>query len=343
MNRRDFLACSLAGTPVLEGLARADKPPPTRLGIVAYSMAMRRSREAGLQDPVGFLEYCRSLGAGGIQVPLGRKDERYCARLRSRAEAAHMFIEGIIRLPHERNDVDRFEAEVRTARLCGAGILRTALLDGRRYEVFKTRDDFLRFDKQSRYTLTLARPIVEKHKVLLAIENHKDRSAAELAELLRWIRSASIGVCLDTGNNIALLEMPDETLEILSPFAFTTHVKDMAVGEYAGGFLLAEVPLGRGLLDLPRMFGILRKVRPGIHFNLEMITRDPLQIPCLTAGYWTTLPDMPASRLARMLTLVRSRKDVLPRISPLSRDDRLAREEANVRQSLRFARERLGL
>ena len=27
-----------------------------------------------------------------------------------------------------------------------------------------------------------------------------------------------------------------------------------------------------------------------------MITRDPLKVPCLTEGYWTTFPDLPGKR-----------------------------------------------
>ena len=41
--------------------------------------------------------------------------------------------------------------------------------------------------------------------------------------------SEHVGVCLDTGNNVALLEDPMEVVETLAPLAFTTHIKDMAV------------------------------------------------------------------------------------------------------------------
>ena len=48
-----------------------------------------------------------------------------------------------------------------------------------------------------------------------------------------------------------------------------------------------------------------------------MITRDPLKIPCLTEGYWTTFPELPGKHVARALSLVRShpRSQPLPRIS----------------------------
>ena len=79
----------------------------------------------------------------------------------------------------------------------------------------------------------------------------------------------------------------------------------MGVEEYRDGFLLSEVPLGAGVLDLaPRRQGSLRTARPEIRLNLEMITRDPLKVPCLSDGYWTTFPDLPG-KCTRPRTLTR--------------------------------------
>src|SRR5215475_608337 len=147
----------------------------------------------------------------------------------------------------------------------------------------------------------------------------QDWRSAELIELLREVKSPHIGACVDTGNSIALLEPPEETVDALAPFAFTTHLKDMGVEESADGFLLSEVPLGSGFLDLPRVLRTLRQANPAIRFNLEMITRDPLRIPCLSRGYWATLEDVPARRLAEMLTYVRTNaaREHLPRPTEL--------------------------
>src|SRR5262249_39375956 len=231
-------------------------------------------------------------------------------------------------------------AEVGPAGAGGGVVVRTVLMGGRRYEVFTSAEQFRRFAEQARQSLALAKPVVERHDIHLAVENHKDLEAPALAELIRATDSPHVGVCLDFGNNVALLEDPSETLEALLPLTVTTHVKDMGVEEYPDGFLLSEVPLGSGFLDLPRMAAALRKARPGLRFNLEMITRDPLRIPCLTPGYWATLEHVPARRLAAALARVRKQasKEPLPRVSGLDRDEQLRREDENVRQSLRFAR-----
>jgi L-ribulose-5-phosphate 3-epimerase UlaE len=81
----------------------------------------------------------------------------------------------------------------------------------------------------------------------------------------------------------------------------------MGVQEYEEGFLLSEVPLGQGFLDLKGIVASLQKANPKIQFNLEMITRDPLKIPCLTERYWATMQDTPAHRLAAAMIMANAK------------------------------------
>ena len=130
------------------------------------------------------------------------------------------------------------------------------------------------------------------------------RSAGRAAGALQ---QRVLGVCLDTGNNLAVLDDPIETVEKLAPWTFNVHFKDMAMEECDDGFLLSEVPLGEGMLDMPRIVDIIRRARPEVRFSLEMITRDPLLVPCLTDRYWASFDDENGGRdLARMLTRIRA-------------------------------------
>src|SRR5207253_6585614 len=132
-----------------------------------------------------FLDYCHALGAGGVQTSLGNRDEAYAARLRARAEEHKMYLEGSVRLPRDKGDVERFTGEVRTAKECGAAVVRTVQMDGRRYEVFDSAAAFRKAMEQARQSLLLAKPVVERHGVKLAVENHKDLEAKALVELLK--------------------------------------------------------------------------------------------------------------------------------------------------------------
>ncbi|MEQ1853249.1 MAG: TIM barrel protein, partial [Chthoniobacteraceae bacterium] len=207
-------------------------------------------------------------------------------------------------------------------------------------EIGRAFEQFREFRLRCIQSLAFAEPVLRKHRLRLAIENHKDQTAAELIEILRKLGSEWIGTLVDTGNNIALLEEPHAVVEALAPFAMSVHLKDMAVQPYPDGFLLSEVSLGTGFLDLPRIITTLRTANPAIVFNLEMATRDPLRVPCLTPGYWTTFPERREPALAAGLTLVRRHP---PEHPPDGTGDRslaqqLAAEEQNNRSSLAWMR-----
>jgi 3-oxoisoapionate decarboxylase len=354
ITRREMLrivATSAAGTLLFAPRLFAVSPRPKRIGIGMHSYgfhwraAQNRSPAAKFSDALEFLEYCHGLGAGGVQVTIKSREIQYARQIREKAEAYGMYFEGQLSLPKDEADSGRFEKDLALAKEAGATVVRTACLSGRRYETFHSADEFQRFREQSWKSLTLAEPVLKRQRMRLAVENHKDWLVPELIEILRRVSSEFVGVCVDFGNSIALLENAMEVIEALAPYALTTHIKDMAVQEYEDGFLLSEVPLGEGFLDLKQMISILQKANPAVQFNLEMITRDPLQIPCLTSHYWATMANRGALPLARALHQVkkRSSKNPLPRTTGQSLEQQLKLEDSNVRDSLTFARTNLVL
>ncbi len=200
LTRRDLFAASagaLAAVPAL-----GDTPPDAAggrdsLGLVIHSFPVRsagdRDRRAGdrFSEASRFLEFARSLGARGVQVGLGVRDDAGARALRDRAEAASMYLEGIVSLPRDAADLGRFEAEVRTAKQAGAEVVRTVMLSGRRYETFTTLAAFRRFAEASANSMGLAAPVVARHGILLAVENHKDWRADELLGMLEAYRERS--------------------------------------------------------------------------------------------------------------------------------------------------------
>jgi len=123
-------------------------------------------------------------------------------------------------------------------------------------------------------------------------------------------------------------------VEQLAPFALSTHIKDMGVAEAPDGFLLSEVAIGQGMLNMNRIVNVIQKARPKTRLSLEMITRNPLRVPCLTDKYWATFPERNGLHLARTLRMVQEKKSKLPLIADLNRDAQLKVEEDNVRKSL---------
>jgi sugar phosphate isomerase/epimerase len=354
MKRRSFIKkSSSAGLLTLSFPAIPSFSPlvaEMRFGIAEASYVQRRYGKLDSKiyppftDSLQMIEHSSSAGFGGVQFSVKGWDTEYAIKVKNRVEELELFLEGQIRLPKDDSDLQRFTAEVSAAKEAGVDILRTACLSGRRYETFDTMSAFQDFRTKSIKSLILAEPIVRKFGVKLAVENHKDWRITEMIEILKLIDSEWVGVNLDTGNNISLLEDPMEVVVALAPYAFTVHLKDMAVEEYEDGFLLAEINLGEGFLDIDKMIPVIKSHNPDIRFNLEMITRDPLKIPCLTEGYWATFDQISASELAGFLYKIKKDKSASPLtvISKNSADDRLALEIENNKASLKYARQRLG-
>jgi sugar phosphate isomerase/epimerase len=286
-----------------------------------------------------------SLGMAGAHGGMPDISLEWARRARAVKEKLGVYLEIQTFLPRAGEDPSVFEHAVTVAKEAGASSLRVVCLLGRRYEMFDTRPQWEEAVKGFHRQIEAAVPIVEKHRMRLGIENHKDWRVDQQVELLQRYSSEYVGVSLDTGNNLSILDNPEETVEKLAPWTFNTHFKDMAVEETDDGFLMSEVPLGDGMLDLPRMVKAIRAARPDVHFSLEMITRDPLRVPCLTEKYWSTFTEIPAVDLARFLTRMRANKprQPLPRISGLSEEQRYALELECVNRSIAYAARYLDL
>lgn len=348
VGRREFIQTTVA-TAISLSTAYASPLKETGLGIVVHSYASRwnskvdSNRFPGFATAIELIEHSASIGAKGVQVTVNGWDKDFANRVRERREKLGMYLEGSISLPRKPEEVEAFEQTVVNAREAGASVIRTVCLNGRRYESFQTAEAFEEFKKNSIAALQLAEPVVKKNKVKLAVENHKDWRATELAGIIRNLSSEWVGVTLDFGNSIALLEEPMHVIKTLVPYIMSTHVKDMGFEEYPDGFLMSEVPLGTGALDLPAIFQLCRDYNPTVTFNLEMITRDPLKIPCMTDAYWSTLGDTPGKEVARTLKMVKEKhsKTPLPRVEQLPPEERLAAEEKNITDSIAFAKTKL--
>jgi 3-oxoisoapionate decarboxylase len=342
VNRRAFLSNSAAqlaaGSLILPLMA--EKPganaPRSKLGIAttSYLTAWRP------QDALDFLEHCHALGAAGIQSAIHGDP----ARLRARAEELDMYIEAMVPMPHGK-DTTAFEESLKTAQAAGVTALRSACLGTRRYETFHSLEQWREFIRSSNESIEAALPVLDRYKIPLGLENHKDWTADEMRALLEKHSNEYLGVCLDFGNNISLLDDPMYVIEQLAPYTVATHLKNMAVAPHSEGFLLSEVLLGDGFLDLQGIISLVRKSRPNTRFSLEMITRDPLKVPCLDDSYWISFPDRNGLYLARTLKLVakQASTQALPRISQLSHEEQLRVEDQNVAACLRYAGEHLSL
>ena len=303
-----------------------------------------RNRAGGFD----IVEHCHHLGVGvaRVSVPQGGADA--VRALRQKLDKYEMRPIVSVAPPRTDEAVAQYDANIRAAVELGA-VTTHASFTGRRYEEFKTFEAFKDGFEAHKRSVERAEPILRRHKMRLAIENHKGWRAAEHAAWVRAIGSEFIGVCYDFGNNISLCETPEETFRHLAPLTFYVSFKDMAVEGYDEGFLLSEVALGDGMLDIQGMVRQLQARDPHMVFALEMITREPLRIPVFTEQYWITFDDayspLPGRDVARTLEMVRKNvpKKGLTRTAGLTPQQGLALEDDLINRSIEYARKNLNL
>jgi sugar phosphate isomerase/epimerase len=347
-DRRSFVKMLAAGALGARVAPLAATAKTTmRLAYTSFWTRLQQDRDLGAPAPrfdvFQLLRLCEEFGASGVQVELSMLPTGDAASLSSiRASCEQKGIALELSLPSSAVETpEAYAHAVSVARAVGADRARVALLSGRRYETFDSRAAWAAFASKWRDTLPRMRAEFDRHRLDIGIENHKDWLAAELVALIRSIGSAYVGACVDFGNNIALLENPDDTIAQLAPYAVTTHVKDMAVRETGQGFELSEVPLGEGFLPLGRYIETIRRHRPKTSLCLEMITRDPLVVPYKTDRYWAPF-DEGARAAARTgpfeaRVLSKAARTPLPRTSGLDAAERQRAENDHVRASLAYA------
>jgi sugar phosphate isomerase/epimerase len=351
MTRRQTLGAPLAAAALATSpLASTPLPAaPSRvlknLGTASPGLGARIRHEGDKWDIV---EYCREkgLGAPHIYFPLDQ-DAAKTAKIRKQLNDYDMRAVFLVRTPRTKEDLPKYEAALKAiASMDGRAACVHDPFSGRRYEQFKTAAEFHQFFAQCKAGVQLAEPLLRKYKLPLAIENHKGWRSAELVDWVKATGSEYVGVCLDLVNNVSMIETPEQTIDALMPYTIYVSFKDIGVDFYDQGILLSEVPFGDGHLDLKAIVARGQKKDPNMIFQIEMLTRDPLEVPVFTEQYWKVWDDkspVPAQDLAMLVHYIRTHppKKPLPRISGLTPAQRLALEDQFNQQCIDYARAHL--
>jgi sugar phosphate isomerase/epimerase len=141
--------------------------------------------------------------------------------------------------------------------------------------------------------------------VKLAVENHGgDLQAREMKGMIDAAGTDVMGVCLDSGNPVWMLEDPQMTLEMLVPYALTCHVRDSAVWKTPEGIAVRWVNMGEGNVDID---GWLRKfiaAKPGMPIIFEnLVSGAPRVHHIYDPAFWDNWRKMPAWEFSRFLAI----------------------------------------
>jgi len=190
--------------------------------------------------------------------------------------------------------------------------------------------------------------------VKIALENHSgDMQARETRTVIEESGKDYVAACLDTGNPIWCVEDPFVTLEILAPYAVTTHVRDSIVFETPKGAAGQWVAMGDGVIDLPRFVAEFRRLCPKSTMQLEIITgRPPRPLNYLEADFWKAFPKMPAWEFARFVALAKSGhpflgamvvEDVPGKKAPAMEEALKEQQRVDLDRSFEYCRKKLGV
>lgn len=141
--------------------------------------------------------------------------------------------------------------------------------------------------------------------VKLAVENHGgDLQARELKAMVEAVGRDVMGVCLDSGNPVWMLEDPHLTLEMLAPYAETCHVRDSAVWKVPEGIAVRWVNMGEGNVDIDGWVRKFIQARPGLPIIFEnLVSGNPRIHRVYDPGFWDNWRRMPAWEFSRFLAV----------------------------------------
>jgi hypothetical protein len=153
--------------------------------------------------------------------------------------------------------------------------------------------------------------------VKLAWENHGgDVQSREMKLAIEAIGRDVIGVCLDSGNPVWMLEDPHRTLETLIPYAETSHVRDSAVWNVPEGVAVRWVNMGDGNVDIDGWIRKFIQAKPGVPIIFEnLVSGAPRIHRIYDPTFWDNWRQMPQWEFARFLAVAAkgSPKPAVPR------------------------------
>ncbi len=301
MTRRLFISLAAAA---------ATAQPRRTVGFDAYSIRAFRWKALELVD------YAARIGAGTLQLSsLGdfeSLEPAYLEKVKQTAAAKGVELDGgigsICPLAGGWRAADGDPAAyltkgLRVAKALGASAMRCYLgniADRRKHLAEPLMDAALP-------GLRAVRGLAQDLGVKIAIENHGDLTARETRQLIEAAGQEHVGVCLDIGNPMWVLEDPLLTVEVLAPYIASTHLRDSALFAHPRGAAFQWLALGDGTMPVKAMFQKIREAAPRAPLHLEIITgRPPQVLPYFEADHWKMFAKTPAADFARFVTLVKN-------------------------------------
>lgn len=236
LSRRQFLAASaaaVASAPLASAIDPIKRPgdkPDLKLSLAAYSFNKALSLAKPTMTLFEFIDLAGELPLDAVELTSyfwAETTDAYAEKLKAAAEKKKLAISGV---PVGNNfcmkDETKYKAEIQkvkdwTARAAKVGAKTVRIFAGN-----LEKGDTLE-DAQKRVVAAIEEccAVAEKHGVVLAMENHGGITATpeQLLALVKPVKSAALGVNIDTGN--FKTADPYADLTKIAPYGVVSQVK----------------------------------------------------------------------------------------------------------------------
>jgi len=278
-----------------------------RVGLASsgspYSWGLRPDSGRPRITPREFMDYARSVGLDGIELPARLFADQNAAELGHYAREHGLSVT----IDTDGYDPDALAQVIELAVQVGAPTVRTvvggAKIGGDRRPLAGRWQPFL---DEVQVKLRTATATAEKAGVALALENHQDLASEELLWLCETIDSRYFGITLDAGNPLATAEEPIDFFRRVAPYVKNVHLKDYRVWLTEEGYRLVRCPLGEGLVDFPALLDILDASAPEPTLAIELAALQARHIRVFADDFWPDYPPRTAAQLAAALRVVQA-------------------------------------
>jgi len=279
-----------------------------RIGIDLYSL---RSQNWNAFE---YLNYCAAQGVNVVHFSeirfVGSLEPAHLRCVREAAQRLGLELEIGMRsiCPSSRLfDPSQGAAEQQLARMIeAAGIVGSPIVRAVMGDRFDRRSD-VPLESHIESTIRVLRAVRSRAMdtgIRIAMENHGgDLRASELKMLIEEAGTDFVGACLDSGNMPMALDVPLAGLDLLAPYALTSHVRDSQIWRTPQGVAVRWAPLGEGNVGMREYLRRFVELCPGRALTIEMIRIEPRHLDCLTPEFWSAFGNVSGEELARYLAL----------------------------------------
>jgi 3-oxoisoapionate decarboxylase len=311
-----------------------------RLGIDAFSL-----RSQGW-DAFQILEYCAAQGAEHVHFSeprfLGSLEEAHLREVRAAAGRLGLALEigmlsicptsGIFNASQGPAE-EQLRRMISAARIIGSPLVRAVM--GNRFDRRGSVPLEVHIAGAVR-TLQAVRDDALAAGIRVAVENHAgDLRACELKALVEEAGTDFVGVCLDAGNLPVTFDSLEAGLELLAPYAITSHIRDTRVWRSERGFAVEWVPAGEGNVGFEPFLRRFAELLPACPISIETVVLEPRALDFREPGFWEGFPHLPAANFAQYLEIAEQSGPPQPSSLPYGSPER---DRQVLETTLRYCR-----